>query len=45
MTDDQRFNNTRDTHAATATKLYGLSWRTEATLRMPMNDLDSAVAK
>ncbi len=45
MTDNQRFDNTREIHAPTGSDLNALSWQTEAPLRMLMNNLDSAVAE
>ena len=45
MTDNQRFDNTREIHAPTGSDLNALSWQTEAPLRMLMNNLDPAVAE
>ena len=45
MTDDGRFDNTREIHAPRGSKLNALSWQTEAPLRMLMNNLDPAVAE
>jgi urocanate hydratase len=45
MTDNRRFDNTRNIHAPTGATLNALSWQTEAPLRMLMNNLDPAVAE
>jgi urocanate hydratase len=43
--DDRRFDYTREIHAPTETDLNALWWQNEAPLRMPMSNLDPAVAE